>query len=102
MLPIFRLGLQKCISGFHNLSYWIPILKWDTSMGWWLSSLTIYININIYMRGSKFYPVFMSLFPCFQWDSVWVPKTALPDSITSVIGYRFWSGIPLCVGGWIL
>jgi len=31
VFPIaFRMGAQVWSSKFHNLSYWTPILKWDT------------------------------------------------------------------------
>jgi len=37
VLPMaFRMGPHNCTSVIHNLSYWIPILMWDTSMSlWW-------------------------------------------------------------------
>jgi len=44
----------------------------------------------------------MSIFPYFQWLLEQEPKTEFPNYITWVIGSRFYSGIPLWVGGWIL
>jgi len=46
--------------------------------------------------------MYNTTFPYLQWLSEWEPKTALLDSITRAIGFRFWRGIPQWVCGWIL
>jgi len=50
----FRIGTKNWTSKFHNLIYWLPILKWDTSMNSWLNSLIIYIKIFLLKEGPNF------------------------------------------------
>jgi len=41
----FRRGTKNRTSRIHNMSYWNPILKFDTSMNLWLNFITLYIQI---------------------------------------------------------
>jgi len=50
----FRMRTQNCTSIIHNLSYFFPISKWDTTMNSWLNPLTIYINILLLKVGTKY------------------------------------------------
>jgi len=52
----FRTGAQNCTSTIHNLSYMVPIFKWDTSMNLWLNSLIFYIKILLFNEGQNFNP----------------------------------------------
>jgi len=47
----FSIGTQNCSSRFHNLSFWFPILMWDTSMSLWWNSLMFYIQIFLLKEG---------------------------------------------------
>jgi len=51
--------------------------------------LTIYIKIFILREGQNFSLFTCSIFRYFKWFLVWNPKTALLDSITRVILFRF-------------
>jgi len=88
-IMVFSMGTQNCTSRFHNLSTYIPILTWDTSMNLWLNSLTIWIRLIRLIEGPNFDPFSCLIFAYFQWFSVYEPKTALLDSITWVIRFRF-------------
>jgi len=80
---------KNCTSRFQNLSNFIPILKFDTSLSLWMNSLIIYIQIYLLGEGHNFDPFSCSIFPYFQWVSEWEPKTALPDSITWEVWFQF-------------
>jgi len=50
------MGTQNCTSKFHNLTYTIPILKWDAFMNMWIISLTYYIKSFLLREGQNFNP----------------------------------------------
>jgi len=58
---VFRMGTHNCTSRFRNLSYRIPILKWDTSMNLWLNFLIIFIKVYLLNEGKKFNPFSCSI-----------------------------------------
>jgi len=53
---VFKMGTKNCTSLIHNLSNWIPILMWDTSIILWLNSLIIYMNLFFFKEGQNFTP----------------------------------------------
>jgi len=69
-----RMGPKICTSRFHNLSNCIPIYKWDTSLKWWLNSLTFCIKIYLLSEGRNFNPFLCSILQYFQWGPEWEPK----------------------------
>jgi len=58
----------------HNLSYCIPIYKWDTSLNLRLNSLMIYIKIYLLGDGWNFSPFPCSIFTYFQCGPKWESK----------------------------
>jgi len=60
IFPNFQWGPEWapkiCTSRFHNLSYWTPIYKWDTSLNLWMNSLIFCIKIYLESEGRNFNP----------------------------------------------
>jgi len=86
----FRMRPRICTSRFYNLSNWIPIKTWDTSMNLYLKSLINYIKIFVLSAVQIFNPFSCSDFSFFQWLSEWEPKTAHPDDLSNWIPILSW------------
>jgi len=55
---VFLMGPQNSNSRFHNLSYCIPVLTWDTSMNFLCNSLQFYTNITYLVKALNFVYIF--------------------------------------------